>query len=172
MKFYIFSLSITAIIVMISCTEKPLDNNDFGVPFPKSIDPEDSIQKIKKTDEEWREILTPLQYEIMRKKGTERAYTGAYWNHKEKGTYYCAGCNLPLFSSDAKYDSGCGWPSFTAPIGETNIGEEQDNSFGMRRTEVVCNRCEAHLGHVFEDGPLPTGLRYCINSEVFIFKPE
>ena len=120
--------------------------------------------KYRKTDAEWRAQLTPMQYHVAREKGTERAFSGAYWNCKEPGTYLCIGCGTPLFSSATKFDSGCGWPSFTAPIEARNVEESEDNSFAMHRTEVTCGKCGSHLGHVFPDGPAPTGLRYCINS--------
>lgn len=120
--------------------------------------------KINKTDEEWRQQLTPEQYRICREKGTEPAFSGKFNGHKEQGTYLCVACKNPLFNSAEKFDSGSGWPSFWQPADSDCIAEESDSSFGMRRTEVMCSSCGAHLGHVFEDGPKPTGLRYCINS--------
>jgi peptide-methionine (R)-S-oxide reductase len=123
-----------------------------------------SNDHIEKTDEEWREQLTPEQYRICRKQGTERAFTGAYHDCKEPGTYLCAACAAPLFSSGSKFDSGSGWPSFYEPLAADSVETEEDRSLFMRRTEVHCRRCGSHLGHVFTDGPAPTGLRYCINS--------
>lgn len=120
--------------------------------------------KIQKSDEEWRKLLNPEQFAVARQKGTERAFTGKYWDFHDQGVYLCVCCGNELFSSDTKYDSGCGWPSFYAPLTEDHVETAADNSYGMRRTEVMCSRCGAHLGHVFDDGPRPTGLRYCMNS--------
>jgi peptide-methionine (R)-S-oxide reductase len=122
------------------------------------------VEKIRKTDEEWKQQLTPEQYEVTRRAGTERAFTGKYWNNHEKGVYRCVCCHTALFSSDTKFESGTGWPSFWAPIARENVTEHSDRSLGMLRTEVLCSRCDAHLGHVFDDGPRPSGLRYCMNS--------
>ncbi len=124
----------------------------------------------EKTEEEWRQILTPEQYRILREKGTERAFTGALWDHKDDGVYKCAGCGTELFDSETKYESGSGWPSFWAPVADGRIRLESDESLGMRRIEVVCAECGGHLGHVFPDGPEPTGQRYCINSASLKFE--
>lgn len=146
----------------IAKVDRPNSSND--------LDKDDGMKDQKdwkvlpKTDDEWCMKLTPEQYDILRKKGTERPFSGDLWNSKEKGTYRCAGCGQPLFSSETKFESGTGWPSFYQPIDKNNVATHEDHSLGMERIEVVCSRCGGHLGHVFDDGPNPTGLRFCINS--------
>lgn len=130
------------------------------------------MDKLNKTDEQWREILTPEQYRVLRRKGTERPFSGEYDKAKEKGTYVCAACGNPLFASGTKFDSGTGWPSFWEPLAGDSVQTEEDRSLWMARTEVLCGRCGGHLGHVFPDGPKPTGLRYCMNSVALKLEPE
>lgn len=163
-RFFLGASILVAIIILISCQSKTVSNK-VGQNTTRTAMPDSSgLDKIVKTPEEWKSILTSEEYRVLREKGTERAFTGKYWDNKEKGMYHCAACNLPLFDSRTKFKSGTGWPSYYEPIAAENVTEYRDNTYGMVRTEVTCGRCDGHLGHVFDDGPEPTGLRYCINS--------
>ena len=167
MKLAITFSALAATVLLTGCDHTDVTTNAAAAEptnSPSITTNQTMSDKITKTDEEWRKELTPEQYQVLRQKGTERAFTGKYWNTKDKGVYRCAACGAELFVSDTKFDSGCGWPSFYAPMSSNAVAEAKDGSAFMQRTEVLCSKCGGHLGHVFEDGPNPTGLRYCINS--------
>jgi peptide-methionine (R)-S-oxide reductase len=163
---------LSAVAMLVSGCKRPEALAADATNAPAKTNTTAMTTKVVKSDEEWKKQLTPEQYKITRKKGTERAFTGPHWNSKEKGVYKCVCCGQELFSSEHKFDSGTGWPSYWQPASEKAVSTEADNTFFAKRTEVLCSRCDAHLGHVFEDGPKPTGLRYCINGHALTFEKK
>ena len=175
MKKNIFSILILSLVIFASCinpnkTKDMNMKNEMDQHATKLSMTDTSLVKVVKTPDEWKKILTPLQYHVLREQGTEPPFDNPYWDNHEKGNYFCSGCSLPLFSSETKFESGTGWPSFYAPLSNSFVKEVMDESLGMVRGEIVCARCEGHLGHVFDDGPKPTGLRYCMDSASLIFQ--
>lgn len=167
MKFALL-ISVFLLITIAGCGQETSTSST----AQRSQSESEMTDKVLKPEAEWKELLTPEQYYVLRQQGTEAAFTGKYFDHKEAGIYTCAACGNELFSSESKFRSGTGWPSFYQPVAETNVGTEEDRTLGMVRTEVHCARCGGHLGHIFNDGPRPTGLRYCINSVSLNFRPE
>lgn len=159
-------------ILVIAISLMACNGNSQNKETPKQTNKMNNSDKVVKTDEEWKKVLSPQQYEVLREKGTERPYTGKYYLSTEKGVYVCAACGAELFKSDTKFDAGCGWPSFSDVVDSSKVVYTKDNSLGMTRTEITCARCGGHLGHVFDDGPAPTHLRYCINSVSIDFHPK
>lgn len=172
-QFFSFVIGVTAIVFTISCNAQNNKLKTSGMDSVKKDNPvysRTNPEKVVLSNDEWKKILSPEVFHIAREKGTERPYTSKYEHSKEVGTYYCAACGNALFKSDTKFESGCGWPSFYEPISKASVIYAPDHSYGMNRTEVMCGRCKAHLGHVFDDGPKPTGLRYCINGVILDFE--